>query len=541
MKTAALLFVALLMFAPAFAHPPSDLQARLDEWIKGQPGAVAVAWVDADGATFLQAGKFSATDTRPITPDTQFELGSVTKVFTALLLAESERLGKVDRHDPAAKYLLPPDDPDQAVLAKITLLSLATHTSGLPRLPSNIGLHPDSKADPYSSYDRAMLVEALRQDGRTAPAGGAMAYSNFGAAVEGEALAAAWGTSYADALREHVLAPLGLKVTTLGMAGSPPPADLAPGQVGDRQEPNWTFQAFAPAGALRSSTRDMAVFLRACLGGDKTSLRPAIDATLQLQHTADEVGGHIGLGWLLTDDADHPVVWHNGITAGSHAFIAFCPKTGTGVAILANVQQASEALGFSLLGVKPPQPKTGRTANAAGYVGRYRLSPTFAIEITDVNGVPRGQATGQPAFGMRTIAGDRFAIVGVPAEISFERDPAGMVVALVLHQNGQDQRAPRGELEPPPKEAVLPVETLREYVGDYPITPTFVLSVTEKAGTLSVQATGQPMLPVFASSRDEFFYKIVNAQISFQHDKSGKVTGLILHQNGRNMAAEKKQ
>jgi hypothetical protein len=384
-----------------------------------------------------------------------------------------------------------------------------------------------------------MLVEALRQDGRTAPAGRAMAYSNFGAAVEGEALAAAWGTSYADALREHVLAPLGLKATTLGVAGSPPPADLAPGHVGDRQEPNWTFQAFAPAGALRSSARDMAVFLRACLGGDKTSLRPAIDATLEPQHTADDIGGHIGLGWFLTDDGDHRVVWHNGATAGSHAFVAFCRKTGTGVAILANVQQASEALGFNLLGISPPRPKTEKTANAAGYVGRYPLSPAFAIEITDINGVLRGQATGQPAFGMRTIAPDRFAIVGVPAEISFERDPAGTVVALVLHQNGQDQRAPRGELPPPPKEMVLPVETLREYVGEYPITPAFVLSVTEKAGALSVQATGQPMLPVFASARDEFFYKIVNARISFQRDASGKVAGLVLHQNGRDMAAKK--
>jgi hypothetical protein len=352
-------------------------------------------------------------------------------------------------------------------------------------------------------------------------------------------LAAAWGTSYADALREHVLAPLGLKATTLGMAGSPPPADLAPGHAGDRQEPNWTFQAFAPAGALRSSARDMAVFLRACLGGDKTSLRPAIDATVEPQHTADDIGGHIGLGWFLTDDGDHRVVWHNGATAGSHAFIAFCPKTGTGVAILANVQQASEPLGFSLLGVKRPQPKIGKTANAAGYVGRYPLSPTFAVEITDINGVLRGQATGQPAFGMRTIVPDRFAIVGVPAEISFERDPAGTVMALVLHQNGQDLRAPRGELPPPPKEMVLPVETLREYVGEYPITPAFVLSVTEKAGALSVQATGQPMLPVFASARDEFFYKIVNAQISFQRDASGKVAGLVLHQNGRDMAAKK--
>lgn len=523
----------------AAAKPPADMQTKLDAFIEGSPGGVAVAWVDADGTEFFQAGAYSANDPRPITPDTQFELGSVTKVFTALLLAESERLSRVSRLDPAAKYLVPPGDPAQAALAKITLLSLTTHTSGLPRLPSNIGPNPEANPDPYAAYDRAMLVEALRSDGRVAPTGRAMAYSNFGGAVLGEALAAAWGTTYADALRAHVLTPLGMTSTSIGLTGSVPPPGLAPGHANGKSVPNWTFQAFAPAGALRSSARDMAIFLSACLGKDGTPLRAAIDATLQPQHTADDVGGHIGLGWLLTDDAEHPVIWHNGATAGSHTFVAFSPKTGAGVAIMANIQKGSEALGFGLLGGKPPQQKVEAVKDAASYVGRYPLSPAFAIDITEVNGALRGQATGQPSFGMRAIAPDRFAIVGLPAEISFERDASGSLVALVLHQNGADQRAPRGELPPPRKEVVLPVDALREYVGNYPIAPTFVLTVTEENGALFVQATAQPKFPVFAAAKDEFFYKVVDAQISFQRDASGKVVGLVLHQNGQNPQAKK--
>ncbi len=539
MKITALLLAIILMIPPVAAKPPSDLQSRLDAWIKDQPGGAAVAWVDADGVAFFQAGQFDGQDPRPITPDTQFELGSVTKVFTALLLAESERLGKVSRNDSAAKYLLPPDDPAQAALAKITLLSLTTHTSGLPRLPANIGANPDANSDPYAAYDRSMLVEALRTDGRVAPTGSAMAYSNFGVAMLGEALAAAWGTPYADALRVHVLTPLGMKATTIGLAGSPPPADLAPGHAGGKRVPNWTFQAFAPAGALRSSARDMAIFLTACLSKDSHPMRAAIDATLQPQHTADDVGGHIGLGWLLTDGAEHPVIWHNGATAGSHAFVAFSPKTGAGIAILANVQQGSEALGFGLLGANPPQPKVEVAKDAASYIGRYPLSAAFAIDISEVNGALRGQATGQPSFGLRAIAPDRFAIVGVPAEISFERSADGKVAALVLHQNGLDQRAPRGELPPPPKEITLPVEALREYPGEYPAAPTFVFTVTVENGAVFMQATGQGKIPMFASARDEFFCKIVDAQISFQRDAAGKVTGLVLHQNGRDLPAKK--
>jgi len=536
MKTVAPLLTVLLLVSLASAKPPPDVQSRLDAWIEGQPGGIALAWVDAEGAAFFQSGHFDGENPRPITPDTQFELGSITKVFTALLLAESERLGKVSRNDPAAKYLLPPGDPDQAALAKITLLTLATHTSGLPRLSSNIGPNPDTNPDPYAKYDRAMLVEALRKDGAMAPAGRGVAYSNFGAAVLGEALASAWGTSYADALSSHVLEPLGMKATTIGLAGLPSPSDFPPGHAGGKTVPNWTFQAYAPAGALRSSARGMAGFLAACLGHGTSPLHAAIEAIVQPQRTVDDVGGHIGLGWFITDEG---VIWHNGATAGSHAFVAFNPKAGAGVAILANVQLPAEPLGFGLLGAKPPQPKVETTKDAVSYIGRYPLSPEFAIDITEVNGALRGQATGQPAFGMRPIAPDRFAIIGVPAEISFERDAPGEVTALVLHQNGRDQRAPRGELPSPPKEVALPVEVLREYVGNYPLAPQFVITITETDGTLFAQATGQGKAPLSASVKDEFFYKVVNAQISFQRDGAGKVIGLILHQNGQHMTAKK--
>jgi serine-type D-Ala-D-Ala carboxypeptidase/endopeptidase len=537
MKTPLLSLLALSAATVAMSKPPADLQKKLDDFVKQGPGGAAIAWVDADGAVFVQSGTFDSNDSRAITPDTKFEIGSVSKVFTALLLAETERAGKVARNDPAAKYLLPPGDPAQASLAKITLLSLVTHTSGLPRMPTNMGADI-AKPDPYANYDRARLVEALRTDGPGAPVGKAVAYSNFGAAVLGEALAAAWQTSYADALTQHVLVPLGLKSTSLGLAGSPVPADLAPGHVSGKLVPNWTFTAFAPAGALRSSARDLAVFLRACLGGENP-LRGSIDATQQPQSAVDDLGGHIGLAWFFTDDPAVPVAWHNGATAGSHSFVGFSRKTGVGIAILSNIQQGSEPLGFALLGTQAPKPKTEVVREAAAYVGRYPLNPAFKIDVTEANGSLFIQASGQPKFALREIAPDRFAVSGVPAEISFERDAAGKVAKLVLHQNGMDQPAPRQELPPPAKEITLPVAVLHEYAGDFPIIPSFVLTVSEENGALFVQATGQPKLPVFASAPDQFFYKIVDAQITFVRDAGGKVTGLVLHQGGRDLPAKK--
>ena len=163
--------------------------------------------------------------------------------------------------------------------------------------------------------------------------------------------------------------------------------------------------------------------------------------------------------------------------------------------------------------------------------------PTFASNVTTRGGALFGQATGQPAFVLREIAPDRFALVGVPAEISFERDAAKKVVALVLHQNGRDQRAPRGALPAAPKETELPAAMLAEYPGEYQATLQATFTVRARPGGLEVRLFGQGFNPIYASARDEFFYTVVEARISFTRDAAGKVTGLVLHQGGRDLPA----
>ncbi len=539
MKTLRLLVFVFATTAFAFAKPPADAQARLDAYVKDKPGGIAVAWVDADGAAFFSAGKYSAEDARPITSDTPFQIGSVTKVFTALLLAESERAGRVSRHDPAARFLLPADDPAQAALAKITLLSLTTHSSGLPRLPSNIGPNPDGAPNPYGRYDRTALVNALRTDGPGAPAGRTVAYSNFGASVLGEALGAAWGASYADALTAHVLQPLDLKATSLALTGGKLPADLAPGHAGKTRVEPWTFLACAPAGALVTSARELGGFLAFCLGRTESPLRAALAETLKPQLPAPEVGGQVGFGWFMFGDEAQRVYWHNGATNSYHAFVAFSPVSAKGVAVLVNSSANIDSLGFALLGTTLPGPTVAKTKKATDYPGRYALTPAFAIDISERNGALYEQATGQGRLALREVATDRFTIVGVPADISFERDTAGRVTALVLHQNGRDLHGPRGELPPPPKEVSLPVETLHDYAGTYALTATATVAITEENGALFAQLTGQPKVPVFATAKDEFFYKIVDARLSFERAADGKVIALVLRQNGRDMPAKR--
>jgi hypothetical protein len=188
----------------------------------------------------------------------------------------------------------------------------------------------------------------------------------------------------------------------------------------------------------------MANFLAACLGGENQPLHAAFAATTQPQHTVPDTGGQIGLAWMIAGRNDKTIYWHNGATAGSHAFIAFDPHAGTGVVLLANVQKGPEELGFKFLGIAPSKPVTA-VAHAEEYAGNYPFTPTFIIAVTAKDGSVFAQATAQPQLGLRPVATDRFAVIGVPAEISFERGADGKVIALVLHQNGRDQRAPKKE------------------------------------------------------------------------------------------------
>jgi CubicO group peptidase (beta-lactamase class C family) len=342
----------------AHAAPQPDLDAATRRWFGERGGGAAVAFVTADGVTFANVGQFAPGDARAITPDTTFEIGSVSKLFVALLLVESEKAGKVSRTDPAAKYLLPAGDADAPKLAKITLESLATHSAGLPRMASNFRSADGNRAH----FTREQLLVGFRRDGPTAMVGGKSVYSNFGVVLLGQALAAAWAGDYPRVLQHRVLEPLGLEHTWLGVVGTKAPEDFPPALVKGKPVPHWEFDALAPSGALRSTARDLAKFLQACLGLRETGLNASIRECIKPLRPMGDGPGKIGLNWMSTAGPARPIYWHNGATAGFRAFVAFEPEAGIAVAVMTNTDEGSapEALGFELMGRparrgQPPQ------------------------------------------------------------------------------------------------------------------------------------------------------------------------------------------
>ena len=538
-----LALIAALPLA-CMAATPTLLPPRVDKAIHerigaGQYPAMMVAVVDGEHSHVYAFGKLA--DNKVPDADTVFEIGSVTKTFTATVLARQVKDGELKLDTPVAE-LLPEFSLPSRNGKKITLENLATQHSGLPRLPGNLDL--TNIKDPYASYDGAKLKSFLASYKLTRDPGSAYGYSNLGVGLLGYALAQHAGMSYDALLQKRIFGPLGMSssATVLNTAMR---THLATGQDGAGKEvSNWNFQALAGAGAIKSTVGDMLLYLRANMGQLKSALYPA----MQLAHStrADGPGERHGLVWMTRHDADGDVVWHNGETGGYSSFLGFTTDGKHGVVILTNIQRSVDDLGFAALSAdaKLPPPHV-RIAMSPGqleaYAGSYRLAPDFVLRIFRVKDQLYAQATGQGAQPIFPSARDEFFVNIVDASTSFQRDASGKVVSMILHQNG-DHPAPRmsdAEVEAASGQHAVTLKpaTLAEYVGHYQLAPNVMFDVTLKQGQLMVQLAGQSAYPVFASAQDKFFYKVVDAQLTFQRDASGKITAMMLHQSGMDKRA----
>lgn len=263
---------------------------------------------------------------------TLFELGSVTKTFTGLLLADMVSRGEVGYDDPITDYLPPEAVPRRTLQTPITLAQLATHTAGLHRVPAN--LYPRAVrawwTNPYAGYHFDHLYRATARIRPSRPPGTRVHYSNFGVGLLGQLLANAVGRDYRDLVIDRVCRPLGMIDSR-----TVPAATCAPGHRRGRPVVPWEMDALAPAGTLRSSGADLVRYLAAQLHPDDTVLAEALRAAQQPRVKAKKRDS-VCLVWNHRSSRHGDLLFHGGATRGFTSFIGFCPQAGIGVAALAN-------------------------------------------------------------------------------------------------------------------------------------------------------------------------------------------------------------
>ena len=314
---------------------------------------------------------------------------------------------------------------------------------------------------------------------------------------------------------------------------------------------NWDVPVLAGAGALRSTTNDLLTFLAANMGYVNTPLAPAMAAMLTVRRPTGAPDLSIALGWHVLTSKGKDLIWHNGGTAGYRTFLGFDPKTRVGVVVLSNAGTVAgpDDIGRHLLDpslplLPPAVPPKAHSEIAVDpqsldtYVGRYQLAPAAIFTITRDGSRLFEQLTGQARFEIYPESERDFFLKIVDAQITFEVDARGKASALVLHQNGVDQRARRIEGEPvAPKEIALDPKVFDGYVGRYQLAPNAFVMFFREDTHFFTQITGQPRVEIFATGPREFFLKLVDAQLTFEVDAGGRATAAVLHQAGRDLRA----
>jgi len=308
---------------------------------------------------------------------TLFEIGSITKVYTSLLLADAIQRKEVALETPVSELLPPGITVPVAGEHPITLAHLALHISGLPRLPPLVAQHAKDP-DPYAKYDEASLYQDLIHTQLEHAPGEQVVYSNFGVGLLGFVLGRKAGPGYAKALETRVLQPLDLHDTFVTVPAAAAARRITGTDDDLKPVAPWTFDALAGAGAIVSDARDQLTLIDAELdasAGSKLGLRGAMKLTQepQLQNT---VGDNEGLGWQIDSAGRY---WHNGGTGGFHAYISFDPKTKRGVVVLSAtavslVDHLGDDLYKILAGQQVKAPTFPNADQLKPLVGAYDLS-----------------------------------------------------------------------------------------------------------------------------------------------------------------------
>jgi len=319
-------------------------------------------------------------------PDSLFEIGSITKTFTGLLLAKMALRKQLDLRDPV-RDLLPIGIAAPVAGFEITLLDLATHHSGLPRMPDNGG--SDYQRETYTNYTNSDLYDYLKRHELKKPADPQYLYSNLGFAVLGAALANRAQTSYAQLLETEIIGPLGMKDTAISLS-SGLRSRLMQGYDRERRPtPAWDLSgAYASAGGLHSTAADMLTYLEAQLHPERSPMGAAL---VESQRLRASIAGNVSVALAWNYDPDTGVYSHNGGTGGFTSDACFNPRRDFAAVVLMNAA-----------------PLTVPFVPILGAHVRQRLSGEPALSLTPVSVPPAGPIRSFFAYWITMLAAGAF-------------------------------------------------------------------------------------------------------------------------------------
>ena len=537
------LALALNLFA-AEPDAAERVTTQLRELTKGDTCGVAVLMA-RDGKIVFQAG-FGLADLAtktPVTPETKFRIGSVSKQFTAaaiLRLAEEKKLALTD---PLAKFF--PDFPHGS---EVTLHHLLTHTSGIHSYTDK----PEFLSRVTAPIEPGKLIPWFQNDPPDFAPGTGFHYDNSAYFLLGEIVAKVSGRPFADHLRETFFEPLGMKDTGTLVNATPPPGmasgySFADGKLAPALD--WDMSWAGGAGVLYSTVGDLFRWNEALYGGRVISAASLKAQTTPVKLAEGVDGMSYGYGLVMSEFKGLPMIGHGGGLNGWASDLFRLPEQHCTVVVLGNAlppppglnpgeisrKIAEHFLDAEIKKLPPPaEDKTVDPKTFAAFAGRYDYRGAV-LHVTVENDRLFAQITGQPKYEIFPRSANAFFWKVTDAQVVFLRDEKGAVSAAQHTQNGGTFKAPKLAAA----EVKLDAAQLDAILGQYQYGPGAVLTVTRDGEQVSAQLTGQPAYPIFPKSATEFVWRVVAASVEFAKDADGKVTKATHHQNGATFDAPK--
>lgn len=453
MKKLILPFLLLIMTVNFMAQTTVDNYRQMfREKIETEKSgsSISAVFVDEKGARFVNYGTLGTdASTAQANEKTLYEIGSVTKLFVGVLLADAVKRGEVRLDAPISAYLPKNVKTPNFDGKEITLLDLATHTSGLPRLPDNLA--PKNPADPYADFTAQNLYDFLSNHKLNRAPGAEYEYSNLGAGLLGHILSLRAKTSFDQLITTRIFKPLKMTDTSLALPAAKKARHAEGLNAANQPTALWFFDSLAGAGAIRSTSEDMAKFIAAAAGITKTPLAQAFAEALKPQRQGQNKIVRIGLCWNKVDFKGTEIFWHGGGTYGFSSYLAIDPKAKKGAFLANNTGKPDgaaflESVAFNFLNSqfpiqKPKPPKTDaavKTEILDKYLGEYELAPNFTITVTRDGAQLFIQATGQDKFEAYAETEEKFYLKVVEANFTFTKDASGKINGLIWRQEGQE-------------------------------------------------------------------------------------------------------
>ena len=530
----------------------SDLATYADQLLASaypadQPGAAAL--VMKDGKVVLRKGYGMANLELgvPVSPDMVFELGSITKQFTAASILLLQERGQLRVEDEITRYLT--DYPTHG--QKITVENLLTHTSGIPSYTGLAEWLPRVRED----MKLADLIALFKDKPLEFNPGERWAYDNSGYILLGAIVEKVSGKSYEQFVEEEIFQKLGMTHSRYGHVEELVPLRATGYARDDKGFRNANYlsmtQPYA-AGSLMSTVDDLAIWDRA-LGSEALLKKASLDRMFTPFKLRSGLQTHYGYGIGVTDVEGKRAIEHGGGIFGFVTHMARIPEERVFVAILSNNEASDpspDALSLRILAKAIGKPVEERKTveldakTLAEYVGVYRFDEQTTRSITREGSKLFSQRSGGSKSEILATARDELFFKESGARLHFRRDAQRKVTGadFITRSGGPDETGTKTDEPPPPERQAIKLDpaVYDAYVGQYEITPIFSLTITREGDQTFAQATGQPKIEIFPESETLFFLKVVDAQIEFVRGADGKVTGLVLHQGGRDMPGKRK-